>query len=179
MLTNPNYSYIRNDVNGFVPEIWFNNSNNSTTHYLNDKLMAVLFQTTSKLYSDFMKYYGAIGPRNWQTFFLNEEDCKVFLDILSYLWIQINENGRTWLSLTWELINYIESVSTPTVGINETRDNYYLGKIKACINEQSYQGIYKDINTTKLDSKDLNTGNFTENPFKLNRSKKPTHYTIL
>ena len=177
MLTKPNYSYIKNDVDGFVPEVWFDNQYNSATHYLNDKLMANLFHTTPKLYSDFMKYYGALGPRNWQTYFLNEEDCITFLDILSYIWIQINENGRTWLSLTWELINYIESVSSGSA-LNEVRSNYYLSKIKTYVNEQSYQGIYKDINTTKLDSKDLNTGNFTENPFKPNRSKKPTHYTI-
>lgn len=178
MLTNPQFSCKKNDIGGYIPEIWFYNQWHSTTHYWNDKLLSTLLGTSARLYSDFLKYYGAVGPRNWATYFKTEEDCNLFLDILKYLWEQIYENGRSWLDVTWELIYYIESIAQPNQ-TEQNRTNYYLSKIKTYRNEQSWQGTPLDINYTKLDAKEKNTGYFTVDPFKPGRSKKPTHYTIL
>lgn len=175
----PHFSWRKNDVGGYVPDIWFYNIPNdeSTTHYCTDKLIAVLLGTSAKLYSDFMKYYGAVGPRNGQTYFNTQEECEIFLEILQYLFNEIFVNGRDWLSVTWEIINGTEAVTNSEE--TEDRENYYLGHIKTYRNLQSYQGTFLDINTTKLDSKDVNTGHFTENPFKPGQSKKPSHYTFL
>lgn len=181
LFNDPHFDWRKNDVGGFVPDIWFYNTpeNSSQTHYWNDKLMAVLLGTIPKFYSDFMKYYGAIGPRNGQTYFKTQEDCETFLDILKYLYNEIIVNGRDWLSVSWEIINGTESMMNNDNTDNEDRENYYLGHIKTYRNLQSYQGTWLDLNTTKLDSKDMNTGHFTENPFKPGQSKKPSHYIFM
>ena len=178
LYNNPQFGWKINDVKGYIPDVWFYNAPNddSTTHYNNDRLIAVLLGTIPKLYSDFLKYYGAIGPRNLCTYFNTQEECEIFLDILKYLFEEILVNGRDWLSVTWEIINGTDAINTNEV---EDRENYYLGRIKTYRNLQSYQGTYRDINMTKLDSKDLNMGKFTYNPFKPDRSKKPSHYTML
>ena len=143
---NPQFSWKINDIGGYIPDIWFYNApdDNSTTHYNNDKLVAVL------------------GPRNLCTYFNTQEECEIFLDILRYLFDEIYNKHRDWLSVTWEIINGTSNITT----INEeNKTNYYLGNIKTYRNLQSYQGTYMDINTTKLDPKDLNLGKFTYNPF--------------
>ena len=175
---NPQFSWKLNDVKGYIPDVWFYNApdDSSTTHYNNDKLVAVLLGTVAKLYSDFLKYYGAIGPRNLCTYFKTQEECEIFLDILRYLFDEIYNKHRDWLSVTWEIINGTSDIATNNV---EDRENYYLGHIKTYRNLQSYQGTYMDINTTKLDPKDLNLGKFTYDPFKPNQSKKPSHYEFL
>lgn len=178
LYNNPQFSWRKNDVGGFIPDIWFYNAPNdsSTTHYNNDRLVAVLLGTIPKMYSDFLKYYGAVGPRNLCTYFNTQEECEIFLDILKYLFEEIYVKGRNWLSVTWELIN---GTTDMTSANTDEKENYYLSHIKTYRNLQSWQGTYMDINTTKLDSKDLNLGKFTYNPFKPDQSKKPTHYEIL
>lgn len=179
LFNDPHFVWRKDDVGNYTPDIWFYNTpdNCCTTHYWGDKLLAVLLGTTSKLYSDFMKYFGALGPRNGRTYFQTQEECEIFLEILRYLFEEIYVKGRDWLSVTWEIINSTENVSSS--GDDEDRENYYFGHIKTYRNLQSYQGTFLDINTTKLDSKDVNTGHFTENPFKPGESKKPSHYTFL
>ena len=54
-----------------------------------------------------------------------------------------------------------------------------MGIEKTYWNEQSYQGTPYDINYNKRDSKDVNTGYITENPFRPQKSKRPTMYTML
>ena len=176
MLTNPHFGFWRNDVGGYIPDIWFNNTSPSETHYNNDKLIAILLDTVPKYYSQFMQYYGAIGPRNHATYFEREDDCLAFLEILEYLYNEIYINGNSWLVITRHLINDDTDSITSTA---EDRTEYYLSNVKTYQNLQSYQGIPMDINYTKKDSKDMNQGHITENPFKPGQSKKPTHYTIL
>ena len=104
MLTKPHFGWWKNELGYYVPDIWFQNQGKSQTHYNNDKLIAVLLSTSPKLYSDFMKIYGGIGPRNNKTYFENREDCEAFLEILQYLYDEIYVNGGSWLSVTLNLI---------------------------------------------------------------------------
>ena len=177
MLTEPHFGWWKTDIGGYVPDIWFYDciDNTSKSHYNNDELIAILLSTTPKLYSDFLKFYGAIGPRNKCTYFTSQEDCEMFLEILKYLYEEIYVNGKSWLSVTLNLLQDINNVTTES----ETREDMFVGVEKTYWNQQSWQQTPRDINTTKEDVKNINSGHFTENPFKPGRSKKPTHYTIL
>ena len=73
--------------------------------------------------------------------------------------------------VNWEKVRKSISEEEHKSPINENAKTYW--------NQQQQQGIPWDINITKKEAKDMNTGKITYNPFKPGRSKKPTHYTML
>lgn len=187
---NPQFGYCVNDVKGYIPEVYYINGETSETHYNNDRLMGILLATKPEFYSKFLKYFGAIGPRNRATYFESEDDCKAFLEILEYIYNEIVSSHRSWYEVSQEVIKQLESEESDSSSsgsgntsegdsLSENREDYYLSNEKTYRNLESYQGIPKDINYTKKDSKDMNMGHITEDPFKPGQSKKPPHYTIL
>lgn len=179
MLTNPNFGYWKHENLGYVPDIWFQNSPGSQSHYNTDSLIAVLLSTLPQYYSAFLKIYGALGPHNARTYFESLDDCIAFLDILEYLYTEIHEKGNTWLSTVYELLSEEDASLTQSAEEEASRTDFYLSNAKTYWNQQQQQGIPWDINITKKEAKDMNTGKITYNPFKPGRSKKPTHYTML
>lgn len=179
MRKDPHFGWFEMPVGKYVPEIWFQNIGDSQTHYRGDSLIANLLHTSFMHYSAFLKMYGALGPENGKTYFSSQEDCESFLDILKYLYEEINTNGRTWLSVVYEFLNELDSALTQSAVEEESRTDYYLANAKTYWNQQTHQGIPWDINFTKKNVKDSNTGKMSYNPFKPGRSKKPTHYTFL
>lgn len=177
MLTHPHFGYYKMAVDEYVPEIWFQNAPSSQTHYNNDGLIAILLDTMPKYYSEFLKMYGAIGPKNGKTYFTSENNCCAFLEILEYLYTEIKENGQSWLTMMYKLLN--NTVSTSKINEKDVRVDYYSSNAKTYINQQRRQGTPKDINYTKKEAKEMNTGNINYNPFNPNRTKKPTHYVFL
>ena len=178
MLTNPHFGYWKTEY-GYNPDIWFENTYPSQTHYNSDSLIAVLLSTVPKYYSQFLKYYGALGPQNGRTYFENLEDCEAFLEILELLYNEVHENGVSFLSAIYKILNNTISSDSSITSSAEERTDYYLSNAKTYWNQQQYQGTPWDINISKRDVKDINMGHIMEDPFKPGRSKKPTHYTML
>ena len=179
MLTNPHFGYWKTEY-GYTPDIWFENTYPSQTHYNSDSLIAVLLSTVPKYYSQVLKYFGALGPKNGRTYFETLEQCEAFLDTLQYIYEEVVNNGQSFLNIIYRILsNNINSNDTLTSAMDEERVDYYLSNAKTYRNLQQYQGTPLDINYSKKDVKHINTGHITEDPFKPGQSKKPTHYQML
>lgn len=151
----------QNDVKGYYPAIYIPQDAGVISVFNNDYLMAEMLNVFPKQYSDFLKEYGAIGPRNIQTYFLTEAEAKYMITILEEIYKQNN------------LLE--EELKKKGIDNSATRESIKGNSILAYKNSQSYQGIPEDINTTTKDSKDQNS----EHGTMLIPASKGSHYTIL
>ena len=161
--TEAKFRILINDVDGYYIELFFEYPG-YLSRYATDSLMAYYLNAFPKQYSLFLKYLGAIGPRNNITYFKTEKEAKIALMYLIAVF-----NGITTIDRVLEGRfvldddgNIIKNDTDYPKDKDKEHDSNRPSQMRhgtvlhSWQNIQQYQNTPFDINKTTKDSKEMN-----------------------
>ena len=161
--TEAKFRILMNDVNGYYIELFFEYPG-YLSRYATDSLMAYYLNAFPKQYSLFLKYLGAIGPRNNITYFKTEKEAKIALMYLIAVF-----NGITTIDRVLEgrfVLDDDGNIIKNDMGYPKDEDKEHDSNrpsqmrhgtvLHSWQNIQQYQNTPFDINKTTKDSKEMN-----------------------
>ena len=161
--TEAKFRILMNDVNGYYIELFFEYPG-YLSRYATDSLMAYYLNAFPKQYSLFLKYLGAIGPRNNITYFKTEKEAKIALMYLIAVF-----NGITTIDRILEgrfVLDDDGNIIKNDTGYPKDEDKEHDSNrpsqmrhgtvLHSWQNIQQYQNTPFDINKTTKDSKEMN-----------------------
>jgi hypothetical protein len=158
----PKFRILMNDVNGYYIELFFEYPG-YLSRYATDSLMAYYLNAFPKQYSLFLKYLGAIGPRNNITYFKTEKEAKVALMYLIAVFNGITTidrilEGKFILDDDGNIIKNDSGYPKDEEKQNSNRPSQmrHGTVLHSWNNKQQYQNTPFDINRTTKDSKEMN-----------------------
>ena len=161
--TEAKFRILMNDVDGYYIELFFEYPG-YLSRYATDSLMAYYLNVFPKQYSLFLKYLGAIGPRNNITYFKTEKEAKIALMYLIAVF-----NGITTIDRVLEgrfVLDDDGNIVKNDTGYPKDEDKEHDSNrpsqmrhgtvLHSWQNIQQYQNTPFDINKTTKDSKEMN-----------------------
>lgn len=161
--TEAKFRILINDVDGYYIELFFEYPG-YLSRYATDSLMAYYLNAFPKQYSLFLKYLGAIGPRNNITYFKTEKEAKIALMYLIAVF-----NGITTIDRVLEgkfVLDDDGNIIKNDTGYPKDKDKEHDSNrpsqmrhgtvLHSWQNIQQYQNTPFDINKTTKDSKEMN-----------------------
>lgn len=161
--TEAKFRILMNDVDGYYIELFFEYPG-YLSRYATDSLMAYYLNAFPKQYSLFLKYLGAIGPRNNITYFKTEKEAKIALMYLIAVF-----NGITTIDRVLEgrfVLDDDGNIIKNDTGYSKDEDKEHDSNrpsqmrhgtiLHSWQNIQQYQNTPFDINKTTKDSKEMN-----------------------
>ena len=161
--TEAKFRILINDVDGYYIELFFEYPG-YLSRYATDSLMAYYLNAFPKQYSLFLKYLGAIGPRNNITYFKTEKEAKIALMYLIAVF-----NGITTIDRVLEgrfVLDDDGNIIKNDTGYLKDEDKEHDSNrpsqmrhgtvLHSWQNIQQYQNTPFDINKTTKDSKEMN-----------------------
>lgn len=161
--TEAKFRILMNDVDGYYIELFFEYPG-YLSRYATDSLMAYYLNIFPKQYSLFLKYLGAIGPRNNITYFKTEKEAKIALMYLIAVF-----NGITTIDRVLEgrfVLDDDGNIIKNDTGYSKDEDKEHDSNrpsqmrhgtvLHSWQNIQQYQNTPFDINKTTKDSKEMN-----------------------
>lgn len=161
--TEAKFRILINDVDGYYIELFFEYPG-YLSRYATDSLMAYYLNAFPKQYSLFLKYLGAIGPRNNITYFKTEKEAKIALMYLIAVF-----NGITTIDRVLEgrfVLDDDGNIIKNDTGYPKDEDKEHDSNrpsqmrhgtvLHSWQNIQQYQNTPFDINKTTKDSKEMN-----------------------